>query len=819
MTEAARELREAAQIMKRVAKDGFLASGDALEVTRATPSASSAPRRGGGQNVEVASAVINSTEQFLREDIGTKIVESPGYADTDYGKAVASGGVSGLESATRQGIRNSVFNNIGRRVLSTIPANPGDLTKTDSRGRFHDAAGRFLHSATGYVQNADGSTHLLGQNVSMDANGRFRNMETGQFVSAADAAVEVDNSSLADARRNYERSMAVRAVAMSGLEAWRTGQPVGRALASALPANVVKAAGGASLGWQGFKAVRDKAKAYDAEFNQMREVYGGDNWDAASEKWDRFKTNFSSRLIPDMFGFGSVGGLKEREAFDDSAMQYGFRGNEREEYTDQAINLRHMAVGADQIKQIFDVAINAGQSLTGFASALKLVNDTAREAGVNARRAREVFIKNYEASSEFMFSGERSKTLAAGQAVAQVNLGRRFENADLTGTFTNQNMDYLFAARTGQSIYDFRSQADGDPGVRIVQNEEWLKTQLGYVTSGKNGKRFPQVVADFMATLGTEYNPDVHGNSLGAWITSQGIPIEVVSQMVAQTGVEGMSMSDSVIYAGQLFVSGFMSPGAQAQATADAQLQANSPSTFGSTDEVAAMLNTQTQGSGILPGSLKSAYVSGISPLMDTTTEYGSGDIYTAGELAIKAGGNTPGEPTALVGVQRYPLVEKLIHNAVDYGITDKTKVAVKTKDGWKEVEMWQAVGDFPDQLQSGVARITSGANSEWNGRTLPEILGVVNIGSAVDPSLQINAGTSSQSYPGGTSISAPNGATDFAAGATAASGGASGGASSNTVQIVMDPKLQQILNAVLWGDPFSPAPRRRSGIGVAVPS
>lgn len=804
MTEAARELREAAQIMKRVAREDSVASGDALATTRATPSANTARHRG-HRNVQVADAVIHSAEQYLREDIGGKIASSPSYGNSDYSAAVASGGISGLESTTRQGLRNSVFNSIGKRVLSTIPANPGDLTKIDAQGRMHDPSGMFLHSATGYVQGADGTTQLLGPNVSMDSRGRFRDMTTGQFVGAADAAVEVENASMADSLRHYNRTMAMRSVAMGGLDAWRSGQPVGRALMAGMPAGALKAAGVAGAAWHGFQMVQGKVKNYDDEFNRMRQVYGGDNWDAAGEKFDRFKSNIQGRLV-DAFGFTSVGGLKEREAFDQAAMGHGFRGNRREQYTDEAINLRHQGVGADQINQIFSIATDAGHSLDGFVAALKLVKETARDAGINATRAREIFIKNYEASSEFMFSGEKSKMMAAGQAAAQVTLGRRFGDIDLTGTFTNANMDYLFAARTGQTINDFRSQADADPGQRVIQSEDWLKTQLGYVTSSKNGKRFPQIVAEFEATLGTTYKPDAHGTSLGAWITREGIPIEVVNDMVQQTGVEGMSMSDAVIYAGQLFIKGFMTPGAQAQATTDAQNKAMTP--FKETGEKNnGYGGVMFEGGPNAPTALESAYATGIDPGKPTSTVYENNLDY----LQDFRGDD-------LIGVQRYPLVEQMLREADKYGITSTTKVAVQTKDGWREVEMWQAVGDFPDQLQSGVARIISGAKSEWLGRSLPEVLGVIAIGTTLDPSLQINSGSSSQSYSGGTPTDAPSGATGFGSGIPT-SGGMNPGMANNSVQIVMDPRLQGILQAVVIGDPYSPSPRKTARAGVMIPT
>ncbi len=811
MVSAAKELRDAALMMTRVARDDFVAGGG-LRAERGAPSAKSVPQTT-RHATKVATTFSETAEQYLREDLGAKIAVTEGIRDLDYGGAMASGGIEGLRGATRAGLRNSVFNAIASRVQSALPENPNDLSMVDSHGRLHDPAGRFLHSASGYLRSKDGSLRLLGKGISMDSRGRYRDAH-GRFVSASTASTAVDESEFMDTVTAYNRGMAMKSVAMRGLEAWKDGQPVGRALMAGLPQGVLRAGGAAVAGLTAAKGAWEWGQGQYAANHDLQQYYGGSNMDQWGDRFNRWTNSLR--------GFFSFQGSDQYDQYWNNAMELGLRGGSRDKYIDASADIYGQGADGGQVKAILETAVTAGHQLGGLAGVIRDVGNAAREAGVSAKNARDIFIANYKASSETMFS-EETQGFSGDMAQAQSQLPRRFQDMSLTNLYTNTTMDFLYASQAGMGITQFRTEANENPSVRVTQSEEWVKRQLSMIRSQTTGKSLPVTVNDFVGQLGVPYNSEYHSELLGAWIERQGFLRETLGLIVrtTQNFDSEMSDADAVIWAGELFIEGQSVGSQMAQAEAAAEERRTAAP---ATRESSAQSLYDWAGSTWDP--LETAYLTGMSPnhrALATTIDPsnpGSDPWNPTWEDGTQRPYELP-STSDLEGQMNYPLVQEMISRQSELGISSETKVAVYTADGWKEVSMAEAVIFFPDQLQSGIARIRSGAAERTINRTIPEILGYGSTDlQSVNPT-SINSAWAR--FEGGTSISAPAGSTSptsilDATGASLPSSPSILSAGGNerptqTVVLTLDPQVRDFLKVVFMGDDPSStgpiAPRR----------
>lgn len=743
MISAAKELKEAALVMTRVARDAAVASGGSAGVV-AAPSA-----RGSAVSVAAPGRVAFAAEEYLHN---VRRAEPE-----DFSAAVQSGGIHELAKVRRTDLRNTVFNAINDRVQNTMPESPDR-----------------------YVQGPDGRMMLMAPGVSMDAHGRYRDQH-GRYVSATQAATAVDEDE-ASIARHYARSMTLRAGGMRVAEAWRSGQPIGRSLMASLPQGALKAAGTVALAASVAKQGWEWAQGQYAENQKYQEIYGGSNIEQFGTRFDRWKTGF--------FGnFSLLGGGAYSQAWDDAA-QLGLRGGAQDRYIDANIGLRNMGVNGQQTREILNTTVEADLSLRGLAESIKMVNNAARDAGMNASRARDIFMKNYEASSSVMFGQEGVKGFSAALTSAQISsLPRSMWGIDLTGTFTRGNMDFAFAQRLGQDVTQFRTMANNNPATRTMMSEEMVKRQLTNLRS-RSGKTIPQVVEEFMNTLGTPYSPEVHGVELGQAIEQAGFLREIIGQIVNQGLGTSMSDPEALIFAGTMFTTESLS-GRLAQNTTD-QINAYKPFQVRGEDAELAVWDDFV---GASQEPLEGYYMSGLGGLSEAE-KY---PVFTGGEME---------------GATRYPIAEALVQGARDMGMDEDTKVQVETTDAngkkvWKVVSLKEALFSFPDQIQSGKAKIVGGASEEYLDKPITEIFGISP--EALD-GISYDAGSSGRSYEGGQL------ANEFFDERRKDEGGGEGGSTTNVV-IGLDPRAYQFLTVLVNGNPYSPSSGNYGGTALELPT
>lgn len=749
MVAAAKELKEAALVMSRVARDAAVASGGGAGVV--TPSA-----RHTAISTAVPGRVASAAEEYLHN---VRRAEPE-----DLGAAVRAGGMHALAKARRSDIRSSVFNTISDYVQNTMPESPDR-----------------------YVQGPDGSMMLMAPGVSMDAHGRFRN-EHGRYVSAAEAATAVDGDQ-ASIATHYARSMALRSTGMKVAEAWRSGQPIGRSIMSALPQGALKAAGTAAIVATTAKKAWEWTQGQYAENQKYQEVYGGSNLDQLPERFDRWKTGVG--------GYFTLMGRGAYEGAWDDAMNMGLRGRQQDQYIGANIGLREMGVNRDQTRDILNTTLEADLGLRGLAESIKQVNTAAREAGMNASRAREIFMKNYEASSSVMFGQEGTKGFAASLTSAQISaLPRSMWGVDLTGTFTRGNMDFAYAQRLGQDVTQFRTMANNNPSVRTMMSESQLRQMLERLPS-RTGRSIQQVVTEYLATIGGTYSPHVHGAALGQKIEEAGFLRETIQQVVNESLGTNMQASEALIYVGSLFASGGMS-GRLAE-DASKQVSDFRTTTFGS-------VNTDPQGNADVMDNFVSYRDSGDSNRKGLETAY-------LNMLAGNSGPNADGNFAGLrQGGTRYPVVEALIAGANDMGLSDETMVQVETKENgktvFKVVPLKEALFYFPDQIQSGKARIVGGASDEYMDQSTTDALGISP--EAVE-GIAVDNGSSGRAYEGGQD------AGEYYK--ERAQSGEEGDHGTTNVTIGLDPRVQQLLTVLVNGSPYSPSSGNYGGTAPELPT
>jgi hypothetical protein len=590
-------------------------------------------------------------------------------ARLDYNAAVSEGGFRGVVEQTREGIRERVYRSAASRAETYV----------DPQGMVSDIASRQVERIRPGLRPDPASENFLD--------------EAGKVIPRAEAMTPV--GSQAAVRR---RSM-ISQMGMRSLNAWREGAPIGRSLAAALPDTLLQGAGQAAVVVSAANRVWEGIQDQAAKNREFQSVYAGSNTDQIGNRVDRWvNRNITGRFS--MLGGGNY------DALYGQGMNLGLQGDTLHGYIREGAQIMGTGANKQQTGEILGIATETGQALNGLSDAIKGVNAAAKDAGINAARAREIFIKNYQASSDIMFGGSASQRMAQAITQAQVGMGRQFQDVDMTGSYSGDMRQRLLASRAGVPYTDFMTQSLNNPNLLMLTSEAEIQSQLGGLRSETQGetRTIGDVVSDYMDSIGgpEQFNAQFDQRELGEAVRAAGFSPELLAMFLQQNGVTVNDPNDAPAIAAMYFTN--QTPGQIGQASDAERMAAVAPgSSFA--DLNAAMEFTGADSGNI--DALRQMYVGGLNP------NYAN------------AGGNDPMTPEeAGVHRRRNLITEKFIDPSVrdSLGVDQSTQLRITTSDGQRRVvELQWALQNTPDQIPT--AMIMSGAHDDVIGKTVEEAL------------------------------------------------------------------------------------------------
>jgi hypothetical protein len=614
---------------------------------------------------------VERDDRVAQAQSGTVSPASTGARERlNYNAAFAEGGFRGVQAQTRSNIRERVYRAAASRAETYV----------DPEGMSSDIATRQVGQVRPGLRADTASENFFD--------------EAGNVVSRADALTDVGSQSA------FRRRSMLAQTGMRSLNAWREGAPIGRSLAAALPEGLIQGAGTAAVVvtaankiWQGIQSQAEKNREFQS-------VYAG----GLGEQADDRMAQWVNRNITGRF---SLLGSGNYDALFSQAMQQGLRGDDRKGYIREGAQIMETGASREQTGQILGIAVEAGQALNGLSDAIKSVNAAAKDAGINASRAREIFIKNYQASSDALFGSASSQRMATAMTQSQVGMARQFQDVDITGAYTGATRERLIASRAGVPYTEYLGQIRDNPTAGMLASEAVIQEHLNNLRSEKPGApRLPELVQQFMDSLGgaENFNPQFDQRRLGDFIVDAGYSPEQIAMMLQGDGVQLNNINDAPAVAAMYYTN--QTPGQIGARTEAEQIAAITPTAANSTFTSEEQVN---QYSGAAMGgadTLKLMYLQGITP----------GPAEMAGNFPMN-------DESATVGQQRNLIVEQLLNTdtLTSMGVGQNTMIAVMTSGGRRIVPLSWALQNAPDQIPN--ATIIGGAHDDVTGKTVIEAL------------------------------------------------------------------------------------------------
>lgn len=645
-------------VMSRSVADHNVAGGGVGGV--AAPSISGGPV--GAQERMVASMQADAARRTA----------APYTAGINY-TVSATGGSLGAQ--TRSGIRAGVANWLTGRA--------------DYLADQHEIhAGETLDPFTGAVMG-------VAPGYYMDEHGRYRDTG-GRFASKADAVATI----MTGEERGALGARLAQANVMSRMgQAWSESGHVGRAVLAGLPQGALKAAGVAgaviTAGKEGWEWVQGQYAAN----RKFQEVYGGSNMDQIGDRLDRFANHWRGNF--------SLLGADNYDKLFDSGMNMGLRGGDRDRYIRTGADIMGTGANAQQATGIMNMSIEAGLGLGGLAQAIRDVNNAAREAGINAGRAREIFMKNYEASSDIMFGSQNAKSYATLLTTGQLNQALPYQGINTAPLTADISFTSLRASQLGMTLSEIDLAQKSSASGTILGTEQTLKGQLDMAPNPEGkGTTFRQAVDEFLGMLkdrGEEYIPRYHQMELGEYVISKGWNSHFLVRFLASYGMQVEESKAAGYLANMYTEQSAGNVGARSESERRSELAPRTGSAY------------YTRGQGVVPLDEKMPYDPSVYQT-DMWSAYSKGQPQGA-DVKNRAGNMAP-------SVTQYMVNEELISQASKYGITGDTKVRVQTKDGPRTISFTEALRDFGDQIQNGTARFVGGIDDAYMDKTSAQVLG-----------------------------------------------------------------------------------------------
>jgi hypothetical protein len=596
-------------------------------------------------------------------------------------------GQAPLAQQTRTGVRQGVANWLTGR--STYLADQYSL---------HE--GEHLGKATGNVYRATPGVH-------MDARGNYHD-GSGKFVSTESAITQVMS---AEERATVGSKLATSNVMSRMGQAWAGGEPIGRAVMAGLPQTALKAAGVAGVVLAAGNQAIDWTQGQAASNRKFQEAYGGSNIGQLGERADQFANHWRGRF--------SMLGADNYDKLFEGAMGQGLRGSQRGEYINIGAGIMGQGVNAQQTQQLMDMSLQAGLGLAGLTKAIKDVSQAARDAGINAGRARDMFISNYEASSSIMFGSQNLPVMASLLTQGQLATGRQYQNISTAPSIASPVIEQARATQLGMNLGQFQAAQMESPAGAIAGNEAMIVQALDQAPNPGGGAPMRQVVNEYLASH-PNYNPRYNMDELGMAVLEAGFNQQWCQQFLALYKIS--------VSPGQApgYLANMLTPESQgnqavrndaktAAAFAPRKLNVKTEDLLGQTPQLRA---SKILGVKSSQGYLAQAYLQG----------------QTTGSLREHLGqpGAMADFGTALNQMTVDPAIAALL-NQSGVGLGKGTKIRVITSDGPKIITLEQALKDFPDQVMAG--NFVAGVNADYIGKTGAEITGAPMPKSSQDSS------------------------------------------------------------------------------------
>jgi hypothetical protein len=503
------------------------------------------------------------------------------------------------------------------------------------------------------------------------------------------------------------------------------GAGPGEAIASAAPA------AGAALGVAGiaYTAVNkglDYAESQRQQNQRFQEVLGGSNTEGFGERWRQTAFRYANR--------GFVGGATSDAIYKAALDNYGTNRDMRGAYQESALGLVGAGVsGGDATRYLNEAAQAGNKDLFAFADALKAVSDAARDAGVSAKEARDLFAQNYQTTTAYA-GGVAGTAIAQTQtafSLAAGETGRGIDYSGIDSTLNRHrqasmlNMDYpTFAAKIATDTVNGPTLAA--KGQTLLLQKAWQGIDPGAITEAQAMLQQRQ-----RANGGQSLSEDEFNEVAGQIQSRYGIQPAYAIGLLKQVGITNVTEDQAVPQLLRLALDDQFNPALQ-NAKKERQYYGTDARKGGvaAADKAMGSASQGPQAKGLSrlmnerPDPLDPFHSGGLPGLLGIGNHERNwrGDLRGEVEQQAKKGNYSP-------------IAAELAKN---YGQFVGSDFKVETKDGARYVNVVDLVKDYQDQLQSDASKITI-SGGEHSGQSVGDVLGV-----HADPSVKPKSATQS---------------------------------------------------------------------------
>lgn len=549
---------------------------------------------------------------------------------------------------------------------------------------------------------------------------RFRNADTGAFMS--------NQAGMAALRRTRFLEGA-----KTGLASIGEGSTMGQGLTTALggAAKIAGPLAAAGLAFEGTMKVRDLMVSQRSQNREFQSVLGGSNAEGFGERLRERGFSLQHQW--------TMGGDDANKLYEGAMRAFGPRTGMRRDAEDIGVDLyRSTGMSVDEITALFNTVSDEGvTSLTRLATAIKGVSKAAREGGVNADDARKRFTGLFSSLAPSI-GGDDAIAVASAQTDTMSSWGPRFGDFSLNGLGGATQMRRQ-AASVGMGFNEWlaldpRQQLETHSdllrsGVRQIltpAGQRFLDQQLARANAQGDGTisaSESRAIGEELLAGGSQYMPDAQAAAQAfAQITGSDTPtLEQLPEVLvnAYGGTDEVQQHDETQT--MLGTHGRIG-GGRAGVWSGAR---------GETDQFREQLRRATRtdrnlretvigegttghiklGDAVNDDRLWSQFKDRAAALFDRTSSLGRSGRSEDTSLYLRS---------LLRGGTQSGIVESLLGQHDGTYDSDR-RFRVETADGPREVTLGVAMQHYRDQLMSGEAVITAGAD---RGQTVAAAVG-----------------------------------------------------------------------------------------------
>jgi len=479
-----------------------------------------------------------------------------------YARA-SSGGV--LQDA-RAGLANRIAeraqNWAGPQPIQD-PRDPNVFYRFDPNVSWNEAAGRWQNRVTKQFvsqSSMDATRIVQTPGFKQLPNGSWQNIATGKFASISE--VKAAATGLDEMARIASRQRTAGAIS-SATNAFASGQPLGKSLLAALPAEsaatVGRVAGTAAAVYGMYRQGAAKSQELYAKGQAISQYTGGSAFEGYKES---LRDDFRSYLA----GFNLFGpGAGDMRALLGQANQLGMRGQRKDEFVSYGMDMMgDLKMGSQEVTRIMSAVILAGDSLGGLSQNLQQLNVAAREAGRSTLQARDDFLKVYNSYQTGVLAGsEGAKGIASSLVSESLGLGEGSAQIGLSATTASIQ---AVAGRSGSTYAEIATglRGTGTAQANAVSQFYASAKQLLDNHTGTSGISFGQFARQWLRDWSENHKRDAdydENNPFGKVFTEQvfrnqaidaalnaGFRIEIITRIMQSAGFTTDQPNDATMF-------------------------------------------------------------------------------------------------------------------------------------------------------------------------------------------------------------------------------------------------------------------------------